>query len=80
MERRDSLQTPEGGKERELALVCKMKKDKKTPEGESAGVEWGAMTNLETAPGMRKPSLSPRGTRCPAGSRVSDSEGPETAS
>lgn len=37
MKRRDSLKTPGGGKERELALVCKVKKDKKTPEGEGVG-------------------------------------------
>lgn len=51
MKRRDSLKTPGGGKERELALVCKVKKDKKTPEGESVGGRGRAKTNRETAPG-----------------------------
>lgn len=58
MKRRDSLKTPGGGKERELELVCKVKKDKKTPEGESVGGR-GEQRPIEKQPrGMWKFSHS----------------------
>lgn len=51
MKRRDSLKTPGGGKERELALVCKVKKDKKDSRRRECWGEGGAKTNRETTPG-----------------------------